>query len=513
MKKYLLLIKSQIILTILLYLLEVLITSVMLTLPGYLIDHFKCNSSQIFWMISVYFGLFIIYLVVCYFSNRVADYRRVKFEKAIKKDFFNNIMERRYTEYHEYNIREYLSMQSNDITEMCQNYLSPVLSIFRSFIMLIVFGFFLVYFVNFFIALTIILFSCMAVLVPKLTSKNLAKKNGILSRKIGKYTQDINLFFEAHDILNRKEIKRIEEIHEIRLNEVSDYNMNFRKLNSTAMVLNGGIVEFISVLSFSLTAILLFKHEITIGMATTTFIYSTKFMEPISELNINIGRIKSVSEIQNKLCKLLALSTTKKRKIGDELKIIESKNIGKKLSGRYITYEDMRFVYPNKYLICGDNGSGKSVFFRLLMGFLEPDHGKILYNGQEHVDIDNYIGYVPQNSIIFNTDYENNISIFGTYKTTKLSFFESFFPQDIIEHIKKSDNIDLLSGGEKQVIMLLRALCSEKPILLLDEPFSAMNQTVINKFMNNMDKIDCMMIIIAHNVSDYIDKFDSKFSV
>lgn len=56
----------------------------------------------------------------------MADYRRVKFEKAIKKDYFNAVIEKDYEDYNQLSSAEYISMQANDITELCQNYLSPL---------------------------------------------------------------------------------------------------------------------------------------------------------------------------------------------------------------------------------------------------------------------------------------------------------------------------------------------------------------------------------------------------
>lgn len=70
-----------------------------------------------------------------------------------------------------------------------------------------------------------------------------------------------------------------------------------------------------------------------------------------------------------------------------------------------------------------------------------------------------------------------------------------------------------LSGGEKQVIAILRALCSEKPIILMDEPFAAMNQVTINSFMKHMNEVDRMMVIIAHDVDEFASQFDDEILI
>lgn len=503
MNKYLLKIKWHIIISLLLYTLETIVTSIILLLPGYLVDHYIEGISSIYYMVMVYFISFNVYLLICFFSNRLSDYRRVKFEKYVKKDFFNAIIEKNYYEFGKYDIGEYLSMQANDITMMCQNYLSPLLSVYRSLVMVIVYGVSLVIFVDASIALAILLGSLMAVCVPRLTAKELSKRNSNYLKNIGKYTSSIKRYFESRDILDKRSIKRIESIHEKELDSVLADNMYFRKLNSFAMVLNGGAVEFISVVTFILVAILLYSGELTIGMATAAFIYSTKFMDPIHELNINIGRIKSVKGIIKKLMTIMEEKNNDSLRCPSNIKKIDIRNVTKKFKELEIAIPNMQFIYPNKYLIIGDNGAGKSVLLRMLMGFYKSDSGDILYDGLTDNNIDRLNAYVPQHPVIFEASYYDNITLYGTYDDQDLMLYESYFPLDLIKRVKSNIMSKNFSGGEKQVIGLLRALCSKKPVLLLDEPFSAMNNKAIIKFLSHMDQINCMMIVIAHNINDY----------
>lgn len=289
--------------------------------------------------------------------------------------------------------------------------------------------------------------------------------------------------------------------------------MHFRKLNSFAMVLNGGSVEFIEVISFVMVAMLLYSKSITIGMATAAFIYSTKFMDPIYELNVNIGRVKSTRSIQEKLQDIIFSKSSDAFKAIDIAHKIETKDITKTLGKTEINLPDMEFIYPNKYLITGDNGAGKSVLFRMLMHFYKPDNGEIKYDQLSQVDVSLLNAYVPQYPVIFGASYYDNVTLYGTYDDKNLALYETFFPDDLIENVKTSTDSKNLSGGEKQVIALLRALCSEKNVLLLDEPFSAMNEAAIKKFLSNLDKIKAMVIVIAHNVNDYADYFEHVYNV
>lgn len=509
MRKYLTKIRGYIVLSVLFYLLETLVTSAMLLFPGYLIDNFEKNSQTIKYLIIAYIVLFMLYILICYISNRLADKRRVAFEGYIKKDFFNAVISKEYTQFQEFQISEYISMQGNDITEMCQNYLGPMTSIYRSVIMIIVFGVSLVVFVDITIALVIIACSMLVVFVPNITSKELAKRNHEYFKSVGQYTTKITNLFQSFTILDKQSKKAVIHEHEKEINDVLNKNMHFRKVNSLALVLNGGSVEFVNVVAFVLVAVFLLNGKITVGMALTVFMYSSKFMEPIHELNLSIGRIRSVEKIKEKLVLIMSKETQTRNIPIEQVIDIKTSNFYKKFDNNHVKIEDMKFNANEKYLLVGDNGAGKSVLLRTMMNFNVLDSGEILINDRDikGFHVGDVITYSPQNGFVFDATYHDNITVFGTYSDAMLHVYEEYFPIAIIEKLKNSKSLINCSGGEKQVLCLLRCLCMNKPILLLDEPFSAMNAATINTFMQNLNKIDAMVLLIAHNLDGYYDYF------
>lgn len=387
MKKYLLEIKWYIAGSLISYFLETAATSVTLFLPGYLVDHYSEGLRTIWRLVICYILAFIVYLIACYMINRFSDYRRIKFEKSIKNDFFNSVIDKNFEDYNKFDVGEYMSMQANDITEMCQNYLSPLLAIYGDTIKIVVFGISLIVFVNFSIAIAIILGSVLVSFIPRLTASKLAQRNSSYFKEVGKYTSKVKTYFESHDILDKKSANSIKKIHQKDLDLVLSRNMHFRKLNSFAMVLNGGSVDFIAVISFMMVAMLLYSKSITLGMATAAFIYSTRFMEPIYDLNVFIGQVKSTRIIQKKLQDIIFDKSSNSFKSIDRVEKIETKHITKTLGKTEINLPDIEFIYPNKYLITGDNGAGKSVLFRMLMHFYKPDNGEIKYDKLSQVDV------------------------------------------------------------------------------------------------------------------------------
>ena len=512
MKSFLLHIRTYIIISLFLFLSEITATSIILLFPGLLIDSFINNKLSLINMIILYIVTFSIYLLITYISNRVADYRRIKFEKKIKQDFFESIMRKSFLKFYEYDLGEYISMQSNDITQMCQNYLSPLLAIFRSIIMIIIFGISLIIFTDTIIAMVIIVFSFFVVFVPKITEHSLSRKNEVYIRALGKYTSSVQKYFVSHDILDKKGIEKINIVHREKLDNLMDKNMDFRKVNSLALVINGGVVEFISIVTFIVVGYLLYNSNITIGMATIAFTYSTKFMEPIFELNLNIGRVKSVKKIKEKLISILK-TENKSYKTIKKLEKIYFNNLKITLNDNTLVYDELKLDFPKKYLITGENGSGKSVLAKLIMGFLVANEGKILYNDFNSINISEHISYVPQVPVIFEGSYMDNITIYETYSDKNLELYESCFPSQVIKNIKSNENLENLSSGEKQIIAIIRAFCSEKEFIILDEALSVMNQITIEKFMETIFNLNKSIVIIAHNVDEYKDRFYKTYKV
>ncbi len=516
MSRYLLKIKKYIILSVVYEIILTASISLMMYMPGYLIDNYNKGLKFVLELSLIYLVTFTIYLLFAYIANRNSDKRRYVFELSIKNDFFKSLMNKNYQEFSQYHTDEYISMQTNDITELCTNYLSPLMAIYNNIIMIFIFGIVIIIFVDFSISVVIISLSAFMVFVPKLTEKKLAYNNNEWLKRVAGYAIIVRKFLESFMILDIFSKKNLIKKNREELKKVMDANMEYRKVNSLAMVINGGAVEAISVVSFIMIAYLLIINRITVGMATVGFMYCNKFIDPMYRLNQCIGQVKSTKLIQKKLLSFIEdnhrnteLKNYNIELINMNINIISAKKVFDHIA---INYPKFELKFPKKYLIEGDNGAGKSVLLKAIMKFIELDDGSITYGyrGINEDNIVNFISYIPQNQIIYSASYEDNVSIFGTYNLEKLSDYEKLFPKSIIEKIKRNNNLSTLSGGEAQVIGLLRALCSEKKVLIMDEPFSAMNKQVIKEFLKNVYNMEKLMVVIAHNVEEKIF-FDEIF--
>ena len=169
--------------------------------------------------------------------------------------------------------------------------------------------------------------------------------------------------------------------------------------------------------------------------------------------------------------------------------------------------------------LLGPNGVGKSSIFNLITGLIEPNYGSIIINSEI---VNNYpiykrtlqfkIGYVPQYGGFFHdlTVYDNLKAIAQikiknqSYRNEKINSLISKFELDPIADIKAG----LLSGGQKKKLVIAIALLSEPKLLLLDEPFAALDvmtiKTLQEIIVGLQSKNNISIILCDHQARDLL---------
>lgn len=164
--------------------------------------------------------------------------------------------------------------------------------------------------------------------------------------------------------------------------------------------------------------------------------------------------------------------------------------------------------------IVGKTGCGKSTLLRLLLGFEKPQKGAIYYDGRdiEMVDLRSLrkkIGVVTQNGKLFQGDIYSNIVISAPYLSVD-DAWKAAEVADIAEDIRKmpmgmhtiiSEGAGGISGGQKQRLMIARAVAPNPKILMFDEATSALDNITQKKVSEALDGLKCTRIVIAHRLS------------
>lgn len=184
---------------------------------------------------------------------------------------------------------------------------------------------------------------------------------------------------------------------------------------------------------------------------------------------------------------------------------------------------DVDFEMRNESLgFLGASGSGKSLTLKAIGGLIKPDSGKIILNGRTLFDSEKKInlrpqerkvGYLFQDYALFpNFTVEENVRVGLREKediTDKLKEMH-------IYHIK--DKLPAyISGGERQRTALCRILVNKPDILLLDEPFSALDEFLKNSIetevLNIIRKYDLKTILVSHNKDEVYRMSDNIISI
>lgn len=181
-------------------------------------------------------------------------------------------------------------------------------------------------------------------------------------------------------------------------------------------------------------------------------------------------------------------------------------------------------IKPGQFVtLYGNSGSGKTSILRMIAGLLKPDSGKISIAKIEWLNSNNgiyvkpqhrKIGFVFQDYTLFpNMTVEQNL-LYALEKKQDKKIIQELI--DIIELKEfKDKKPTLLSGGQKQRVALARALVRKPKILLLDEPLSALDQSMRVKLQDYILKVhkqyNLTTILVSHDISEVVKMSDKIF--
>jgi ABC-type bacteriocin/lantibiotic exporter with double-glycine peptidase domain len=164
--------------------------------------------------------------------------------------------------------------------------------------------------------------------------------------------------------------------------------------------------------------------------------------------------------------------------------------------------------------IVGRTGCGKSTLVRLLLGFEKPQRGAIYYDGHDLNNIDprslrKKMGVVTQNGQLFHGDIFANITISAPQLTLEEAWAAAEIA-GIADDIREmpmgmqtmiSEGQGGISGGQKQRLMIARAVAPKPKILIFDEATSALDNVTQKQVSEALDALKCTRIVIAHRLS------------
>ncbi|KAF2955400.1 ABC transporter ATP-binding protein [Marinitoga sp. 38H-ov] len=463
-------------------------------------------------MIATLFGI----SLITYFGEVIFEFNALKAKKDIRKEIIIKLTKLPYDFFMKINSGELISKLMSDL-EMVGVVVSQVFPIFALSVLQIAGIIVMLFYLNWKLALVPIILTICSLLILKLINKK-SEKFSIHEREV--FGEISNMLIDV--INNMKTIKLMASNSWIS-NMIDNYLDNHYKISKKFTkwikltgALGNSINGLITVGVFSYGGYLIIKDEITVGTLIAFWTYIQTLMNPLqllmkvnTVLRSSWGGIKRVIEI-----------TKYEEEHIPELK--EESNI------ESIKLEDIGFSFDNKKIldsielklekgkiigIIGENGTGKTTLFNVLMGLYKANKGKIIFNDTENANISllrKNIGFVEQEPELFkNCAIKENIlmgrkiseeKLKEILEVTGINKMVSKFEKGIDEKIKDIN----LSGGQKQIIAIARALINNPQIILLDEFTSAMdskNEVLIHNILIKLKEKGKIIGIITHRDS------------
>ena len=207
--------------------------------------------------------------------------------------------------------------------------------------------------------------------------------------------------------------------------------------------------------------------------------------------------------------------------------LLETRDLVKNYSGRTVVNEISITIAQRSIVgILGRNGAGKTTTFRMIMGMVTPDAGKVVFEGTDITKLQMYkrarlgIGYLSQEPSIFQRlSVRDNLN--AILETMSITTAERDRKADMLierfslTEVAKSHG-RFLSGGERRKLEIARAMVTDPSLILLDEPFSGVDPIAVQDLQDEINRLvasGVSILITDHNVERTLEVVDKAYIV
>lgn len=442
-----------------------------------------------------------------------------EFQFDLKMKLFDHIQNLTYKDFYQYSLADLVQNSTDDINNIV-NFIEKQFTYILDIILIIIFA--IAQLVNLDLRLSSVMFIAVSIIIL-LSIWYFKKSRPIIENRI-KVQREMysnlndnysNIKFMKINNLQEKEKERFDKIN------IKNYEANESKviIDSWYKMIVDGIVRIQTPFIFILSAFLYSNDFITIGSIYVTINYSNKvtraftnLTELIEVFNLCIASYKRLNNLLN-----LTLEDEEIKNKDIEIKdtTITFKNANIVVNGITILKNLNFTINPNeKVMIAGATGSGKSILLKTLVGFYDYE-GSIKIGEYEVRDLNkksvrDNICLLLQDSYLFSKTIAENIKILVPQisypEIVELSSFFSFH-NDVTKFDKGYEseigrNGIVLSKGQKQRLVLVRAYTKPKPIMVFDDSFSAIDRLNKRKILDNLMSLEdnSSKIFVTHDI-------------
>jgi ATP-binding cassette subfamily C protein LapB len=305
---------------------------------------------------------------------------------------------------------------------------------------------------------------------------------------------------------------------------IAQLGLRTRFLSTTAINFTLFMQQIASVAVIAYGVYLIADGELSVGGLIASTILTSRALAPLAQLAGTLTRYNQARSSYTATDAMLHLPV--ERPAGKQF-------LDRPLIKGDIEFRNVCFSYPDQELVAldgisfrvaaGDHtaiigriGSGKSTIERLVLGLYEPASGSILIDGTDSrqldpADLRRNIGYVAQDTFLFYGSVRDNIitgmphaedsAILAAATIAGVADFVDQHPSGY--DMQVGERGERLSGGQRQSIAVARALLRDPPILVMDEPSNAMDNTTEEQFKSRLSRWSAgkTLLIVTHRAS------------
>jgi len=485
-----------------------------------LVDNLNTSKNYLLLIFIIFLVINIVKLLNSFFRNKLFIYFNQKLDMKLSIDIYQKIIELPYQYYRNRTTGEIVS-RFNDLNLVKEVIEKILLGLFVDLPLMIV-SLILLFLIDIrlgFISFLILFIYALSILIFKPFLDKFVKKI--------QYSKDITNSLVVESVSGFETVKNLNKMNYFKTAFAEKYynllniNFNLDSIVNIKVFLNELILEVGTILVLFIGANKIFDGEITIGTLILFYSVFNYFSDSCKGLlNLDIG----YKEAKNSLKRISEmLIDTSKKGVVKFLAIprIYYHHLSYGYNDKSLVLDNinLKIDYGEKVLITGSSGSGKSTLLKLLMKYYDIDNNQIFI---DNIDINYYmeevvkkhIVYISQDEILFSDSIINNLCLgddLNAGEVVRLCEIDSILnKRNLNLNYVIEENGFNFSGGEKQRLILGRALLKQFKVLLIDEGLNQMDVNLERRILKRMfDKYkNETIIVVSHRManSDLYDR-------
>lgn len=440
----------------------------------------------------------------------------------MKRRYIDQLLEQDITQLQKDQTSKYLSNLTNDFDRYEDKYLKNVLKMVEMvlhFLMAVV----LIATVNIYLILIAFVLLFVFIVLSSKTSKPVQKTEKKKSESLQQYTDFVNETLNGFEIIKQHQL--LKNRYDLFLKKaIAVQNDNFAVDVKTTQIDAFNTFVQTLILFGLITSGILYAKSTNVSLGSLIVIVSSfgHIMWPLQEFSPIISQMKGIGQvIIDFIANLTRPVYNRPYSVNKFEKLqFDSSDLGYEDEEAILKNVNITINYGEKILIVGHSGAGKSTILKTIRQSIQPKRGKVLLDNMniyEIMPIDYYSLFtsVDQIGFIFNGTLKENLSLYQDLdEAILLNSLERVSLSQMNLDMKLKNNGSNVSGGQRARLMLARAICLNTDVILCDEIFANLEQSIAHDIEKDLLSLDKTIINVSHIIfKDHLDKYDKIFVV